>query len=102
MKSILMTCCFALGVLLSSTTVSALVNEDVILNVAPADSGAWVTVTDAMGDPIQGVIINDNFVTPPSGRVFVSVNNDGSGSFEFVAMTPDGHSASTKAFISRE
>ncbi len=100
MKKTLIALGLAMGTMISTAAVAA-PHGEVSLDVSPASNGAWVTVTHN-GKPVQGAIVNDINITPENGRVFVFVGNDGGGSYNFSAVTPDGHEVSKKAYVERD
>ncbi|OEE68016.1 hypothetical protein A1OO_19985 [Enterovibrio norvegicus FF-33] len=91
----------ALSMIFSSSIAMAMPSHQLDIDVTPINDGAWVKLTQA-GEPIVGASINNQFVTNDRGRVFVSVDSQRPKSVKFTAITLDGETVSTKAFISHQ
>ena len=94
--------------IISLASLSSVVNaqDGFDLDVTSAGAGAWVEVTMA-GQPVSGATVTantaiDEYVTNDHGRAYVHVRTSGSNSVTFTATDNEGHSASTKRFISRD
>lgn len=98
MKNILLTLSLIFGS--SIFAVNAMPSQDLDIQVMPRTQGAWVTVTQN-GQPVSGATVNDKYMTSVGGRVFVFVNGESPRSAEFIAVTPEGETISTRAFIPR-
>lgn len=97
MKTILLT----LAMIFAIPQALAVTDEGLKIDVTPVDGGAWVQLTKN-GKPIKGAIVNNTYLTPESGRVFVHVSSEPATSAKFVATTPDKNVISTHAFIPRQ
>ena len=83
------------SVLLASTFATAMPQ----IKATPFQDGSWVQVTQD-GMPVANAIVNDNFLTDSTGRVYIR-NQRQSSIVGYSVVTPEGGMAETSAFISK-